>query len=168
MMLGLIWNGNIGNSQVNLICAKNQHGVVMYLTINSSTGSYDWAHPREKQVNVSIRVHGAGGQKVDLLFNDLSYEITEPDPTQAISVAIWYIDECIRKTWFWTGRKNAEDVKQFLVDNEKELTKGTIKRRIETLVKRSADIQSQIGNLNYTLIGMDDGEDNDPEGDSQG
>jgi hypothetical protein len=123
----------------------------MILSISSMTGHFNWADPNQEQLLVTLRIAGADIAPVTLPFlPDWWYEREVPAQDRVYQ-AKRLCQEWLDRIWFSSDIPQVRAFKQFLIDHEKEITRGTVEHEIVSLEKQVDSLLNQISELKKYL-----------------
>ncbi len=120
------------------------------LSITSRTGNFNFMNPQEQSVSCHIAVFENDVKK-------LSTNITinyEENPLVAYSeTAIELLEECIKKMFIDTSRKEKEKLLKFIKQNYKEIDRGSILYYLNDLKDKKRKLNLEIKRIK-ALLGL--------------
>lgn len=115
------------------------------------TGHFNWADPNQEQLLVTLHVYDADISPVTLTFKPEWWYEREIPAQDRVYQARWLCQEWLDRIWISSDIPKVQAFMQFLIDHEKEITRGTVEHEIVSLEKQVDSLLNQISELKKYL-----------------
>lgn len=116
----------------------------MRLEISSRTGRFNLCS-NDESVSCHIAVFDDEGKKIK--YTNLRIDYEENPKLPSVDDAIYLLDECFKRMFIDTSRKEKEELLSFLKQNQEKIDEGTKLHRIEYLKKQIGKMNEEIEDL---------------------
>lgn len=113
----------------------------MDLTIHSSRGHFNLVNPQEESISTWICVNGVENRRYSITTDEMYNDV---GPRDAVDVAVQILERDCNRWWIDTGREYKLALKQFLIDNQDEITNGTVAKKVAILKEQRDGLDAQI------------------------
>ena len=131
----------------------------MRLEIRSRTGHFDFAHPSDENISMSITVWDNEGNRVNgcSITPEYEMETSDFDPETIVDEVADMIEAYQKRLWISTSREKDLAFAKWLRKNKKKILKGNEAYAYKKMLERKEQLEKELASINEKIVSQNGG-----------